>query len=68
VGEGSVECNLDFVYGSVGAVCKLEWVEGVWDNGIDVCHNQPLEAFHDYRCECNRVVVIVASSLGVLGN
>ena len=32
---------------------------GVWDDGVDVCHDQPFKALHDYRCECYRTVVIV---------
>ena len=40
VGEGSVECNRDCVIcGSVGAVCVLEWVQCVWDEGVDVSHD-----------------------------
>ena len=29
-----------------------QWVQGVWDDGVDVSHDQPIKAFHDYRCEC----------------
>jgi hypothetical protein len=37
VDEGSVECNRDCVIcGSVGMVCELEWVQGVWDDGVNV--------------------------------
>ena len=42
VGEGSVECNRDcFICGSVGAVCELEWLQGVWDDVVDMSHDQP---------------------------
>ena len=34
---------------SVGAVCKLEWVQGVWDDGVDVSHDKPFKALHGYR-------------------
>ena len=35
MGEGSVECNRDCIlYRSVGVVCKLEWVEGIWADGV----------------------------------
>jgi hypothetical protein len=33
-----------------------------------VCHNQPLKALHDFRCECYRAVVIVALRLRGLEN
>jgi hypothetical protein len=56
---GSVECNRDCVIcGSVGAVCELEWVQGVWDDGVDVSHDQPFKAFHGFRCECYGAIVI----------
>jgi hypothetical protein len=43
---GSVERNRNCVIcGSVGAVCELEWVQGVWGDGVDVSHDQPF-------CEC----------------
>jgi hypothetical protein len=49
----SVECNRDcIICGSVGAVCKLEWVSGFLDNGVDVGHDQPFKALHGYRREC----------------
>ena len=45
VGEGSVECNRDcIICGSVGVVCELEWVQGVWDDGVDLSHDQPFKA------------------------
>ena len=54
VGEGSVECNRDYVIcGSV----ELEWVQGVWDDDVDVS-NVPFKAFYGYRCECYGAVVI----------
>jgi hypothetical protein len=43
--------------GSVGAVCELEWVQGIWDDGV-VSHDQPFKAFHGYRCECYRAIII----------
>ncbi|KAM9398495.1 double C2-like domain-containing protein beta [Salvelinus alpinus] len=46
VGKGSVECNRDCVIcGSVETVCELEWVQVVWDDGVDVSHDQPFKAF-----------------------
>ena len=40
-----MECNRDcIICGSVGAACKLEWVSGFWDNGVDVSRDQPFKA------------------------
>ena len=36
---------------SVGAVSKLEWVQCVWDDDVDVSHDQPFKAFHGYGYE-----------------
>ena len=59
VRKGSVECNIDCVIcGSVGVVCELEWVQGVWDEGVDVSKDQPFKAFHGCRCECYGTIVI----------
>jgi hypothetical protein len=58
VGGTSVECNTDgIICESVGAVCELEWVQGVWDDGVDVSHDQPFKAFHGYRCKGYEVTV-----------
>ena len=40
------------------AVCELEWVQSVWDDGVDVSHDQPFKAFHGFRCECYEAIVI----------
>jgi hypothetical protein len=40
----------------LGRYAKLEWVQGFWDNGVDVSHDQPFKAFHGYRCDCYGVV------------
>ena len=54
-----MEFNRDGVIcGSVGSVCELEWVQGVWCDGVDVSNDQPLKAFHAYRCECYEAIVI----------
>ena len=45
------------ICGSVGALCELKWVQGVWHNGVDVSHDQPFKAFHGYRCEFYALVV-----------
>jgi hypothetical protein len=59
VGEGSVECNEDLVIcGFVAAICELEWVQGVRDDGVAVSHDLSFKAFHGYRCECYGAVVI----------
>ena len=50
---------------SSGEVCELEWVHGVWDDGVDVIH---FKAFHGYRCLCVGAIVIQKSYLGVLGH
>jgi hypothetical protein len=35
-------CNRDgLICGSVVAVCELEWVQGFWDDCVDVRHDQP---------------------------
>ena len=31
------------ICGAVGAVCKLEWVYGFWDDGVDVSPDQPFK-------------------------
>jgi hypothetical protein len=58
VGQGSVECNRDCViFGSVREVCELEWVKDVWDDGVDVSHDQSFKSLCGYRCEwhtCNK--------------
>jgi hypothetical protein len=45
---------------SVGVVCELEWVQGVWDDDdvVDVSYDQPFKAFHGYRCECYGAIAI----------
>jgi hypothetical protein len=59
VGKGSVECNRDCdICGTVGVECELEWVQGVWDDGVDVNHDQPFKAFVGCRCECYKAIVI----------
>ena len=36
-----MECSRDcIICGSVGAVFEFEWVQGVWDDGVDVSHDQ----------------------------
>jgi hypothetical protein len=45
----------------------LEWVQGVWDDGVDLSHDQPFKAFHGYRCECYRAIVIYTGYFGILG-
>ena len=37
-------------------VYKLEWVQGFWDDRVDVSHDQHFKAFHGYRCECYSAV------------
>ena len=54
VGEGSVKCICE----SFGVVCELVWVQGVWDDGVDMCRDQAFKEFHGYRCECYRAMVI----------
>jgi hypothetical protein len=53
--------------GSVGVVCKLEWVHGVWDDGVDMSHDQPFKSFHCYICECYGAIVIYTGYPSVLG-
>ena len=50
-----MEVNRDCVIcESVVAVCKMEWVQGVWaDGGVDVS-----KAFYGYRCECYGAIAI----------
>ena len=46
----SLEGNKDCVTcASVGPVCELEWVQGVWDDGVDVSPDQPFKTFLGYR-------------------
>jgi hypothetical protein len=35
----------------------LEMVQGIWDNVVDVSHDQPLKAFHGYKNECYKAIV-----------
>jgi hypothetical protein len=59
VGKGSVECNRDcIICGSGVSVCKLEWVLGFWDKGVDMSHDKPFKALGGYTRECYRSVVI----------
>jgi hypothetical protein len=59
MGEGSVECNKDcIICGSVGVLYELEWILGVWDDDVDVSHDQPYKTVHGYRCECYGEIVI----------
>ena len=51
--------------GSVGAVGKLECA---WNTGLDVGHNQPLEALNDDGGECNGARVLGTSPSFSLGN
>ena len=44
------------------------WVQCVWDDGVDVSHDQPFEAFHGNRCERYVAKVIQTGYLGVLGH
>jgi hypothetical protein len=37
---------------------NLESVQVVRDDGVDVKHDQPFEAFHGYRCECHGAIDI----------
>ena len=68
-GKGSVKCNRDCVIcGSVGEVCKLVWVQGVWNDGVDVSNDQSFKAFHGYRCECYWAKFILTCYLGVIGH
>jgi hypothetical protein len=43
--------NFD-ICGFVRAVYELEWVQGVWGDGVDMSHDQPFKAFNGYGCEC----------------
>lgn len=48
VGDGWVESSGDGVLcGPVWPICKLEWVMGGKEDGLDVLHYQPLEALHE---------------------
>ena len=50
MGKGSVECNSDCVIcGSVVAVYELESAQGVWDDGVDVSHDQPFKGYEYYE-------------------
>ena len=64
-----MECIRDCVVCvSVGAVCTLAWVQGVWDDDVDVSHDQSFKAFHEYRCECYRAKVFQTGYLGIHGH
>jgi hypothetical protein len=61
----NIDGNCTFC-GSVRMVGKLKWVPCAWHAGLDVGHNQPLEARNDDTGECDRAIVIWASQLGFL--
>jgi hypothetical protein len=46
----------------------VEWVQGVWDDDVDVSHDQPFKTFNGHRCECYGAIVIYTSYLRVLGH
>ena len=46
------------ILSSVGEVRKLEWVQGVWDDGVDVSHDKSFKAVHGNRCGCYGAIVI----------
>jgi hypothetical protein len=40
----NAEFNRDFIIcGTVEAVYELQWIQGVWDDGVDVSHDQPFK-------------------------
>ena len=55
------------ICGSVWVVCELELIQGFWNDGVDVSHDQPFKAFHGYRYECYGAIVIQTDYIGVLG-
>ena len=70
MGKGRLECKRDCVIcGSIGAICELKWIQGVWDDGVDVSHDQPFKTFNGYRCECYQswVIVIRQVTMAFLG-
>jgi hypothetical protein len=42
----------------LGWYANWNWVQGFWDDGVDVSHDQPFQAFHGNRCKCYGAVVI----------
>ena len=44
LGKGSVECNREIA----SSVDLLEWVQAVWDDGVDVSHDQHFKDVHGY--------------------
>lgn len=42
---GSGICHLPVV-----TVSELQWIKAIWKAGINLCHDQPLEALHDDGC------------------
>jgi hypothetical protein len=64
-----MECNRDcIICGSDGALSKLEWFWGFWDNDVDVSHNHPFKELNGYRRECYGSVVIQAGYFSVIGH
>ena len=66
-------CNRDcIICGSVGAVCELEWHQGVWDGGVDVSHDKPFKTFQGYSlpdaavlsCRCIKKTVKFPRNIG----
>lgn len=44
--------------GPVVSVRELLWIKDAWKVEVNVCHKQPLEAFHDSGCQGHRTLVI----------
>ena len=48
-------------------VCKLEWVQGVWDDGADVSQDQAFKALHHCRlCVLQSFRQVTLAFLGTL--
>lgn len=55
----SVEGSGDgIIFRPIGSICVLVEVQGGWQSSLDIVHNQPLQAFHNYRCQCNGTIII----------
>eukprot|EP00061_Rhincodon_typus_P016132 g44184.t1 len=57
--QGRVEGQEDGICcGPVGLVCKLQGIKAIWEAGVDVTDDQPVEALANYGCQSHWAVVI----------
>lgn len=59
VAQYSVEGRGDgIICRPIGPICILVRVQSKWKSSLDVMHDQPLQTFRNYRCQCNGALII----------